>query len=140
MPSQPDWVEPQKAGPVRVLKVKKPLYIVNSALLPYSEICSLHCRAVHPRKRGYILCRCEQVTLGQVRETISYGTQTVTDVKNISRTGMGNCQGRTCGSIIAQILAAETGRSVEDVRYYNIRPPVHPVPLGVIEEHESEVA
>jgi NAD(P)H-nitrite reductase large subunit len=86
-----------------------------------------------------IICRCEQVTLGQIREAISYGAQTVSDVKNLVRTGMGNCQGRTCGSIVAQILAAETGRSLEEVRYFNIRPPVHPIPLEVIEEHTKEL-
>ena len=85
-----------------------------------------------------IICRCEQVTLGQIQEAITYGAQTVGDVKNLVRTGMGNCQGRTCGSMVAQILAAETGRMVEDVRYFNIRPPVHPVPLGAIEEHREE--
>lgn len=89
-------------------------------------------------KEDTILCRCEQVTLGQVREAVHCGAQTVADVKNITRTGMGNCQGRTCGSIIARILAAETGRSMADVHYYNIRPPVHPVPLSVIEEYKPE--
>lgn len=91
-------------------------------------------------KDDTIICRCEQITLGQLQETIQYGTQTLTDVKNISRTGMGNCQGRTCGNIVAQILAAKTGRSMEDVRYYNIRPPVHPVPLSVIEETRPELS
>lgn len=80
------------------------------------------------------ICRCEQVSLEQIREAISYGAQTVSDVKNLVRTGMGNCQGRTCGSIVAHILAAEIGRTVEDVRYFNSRPPVHPLPLKIIEE------
>jgi NADPH-dependent 2,4-dienoyl-CoA reductase/sulfur reductase-like enzyme len=86
-----------------------------------------------------IICRCEQVTLGQIREAISYGAQSVSDVKNLARTGMGNCQGRTCGSIVAQILAAETGRAVEDGQYLTVRPPVHPLPLGIIEEHSEAV-
>jgi bacterioferritin-associated ferredoxin len=86
-----------------------------------------------------IICRCEQVTLGQIREAITYGAQTVSDVKNLVRTGMGNCQGRTCGSIVAQILAAKSGRTLEDVRYFNIRPPVHPVPLEVVEEHKKDL-
>ncbi len=84
-----------------------------------------------------IICRCEQVTLGQIREAISYGAQSVNDVKNLARTGMGNCQGRTCGSIVAQILAAETGGTVEDGQYFKVRPPVHPLLLGVIEEFEE---
>lgn len=86
-----------------------------------------------------IICRCEQVTLRQVREAIAYGAQSVSDVKNLVRTGMGNCQGRTCGSIIAQILAAETGRKLADVQYLNIRPPIHPVPLAVVEEYQEEL-
>ena len=85
-----------------------------------------------------IICRCEQVTLGQIREAVSYGAQTVGDVKSLVRTGMGNCQGRTCGSMVAQILASETGRTLEEARYFNIRPPVHPLLLEVIEEHRAE--
>ena len=81
-----------------------------------------------------IVCRCEQVTLGEIREAVKFGAQTVSDVKNLTRTGMGNCQGRTCGSIIAQVLAAETGRAVELVRYFSVRPPIHPLALSVIEE------
>ncbi len=86
-----------------------------------------------------IICRCEQVTLGEIREAISYGAQSVSDVKNLVRAGMGNCQGRTCGSIVAHILAAETGRALEDVRFFSIRPPVHPLPLGVIEEYRDVI-
>jgi len=84
-----------------------------------------------------VICRCEQVTLAQIREAISYGAQSVSDVKNLVRTGMGNCQGRTCGSIVAHMLAMETGRTMEDVMYFNVRPPVHPLPLGVIEEYNE---
>lgn len=81
-----------------------------------------------------VICRCEQVTLGQMRQAIAFGAQTVNDVKNLVRIGMGNCQSRTCGTIAAQIMAAETGKTVEDVRYFNIRPPIHPLALEVIEE------
>ncbi len=87
-----------------------------------------------------VICRCEQVTLGQVQEAISYGVQTVSDIKNLVRTGMGNCQGRTCGSILAHILAAETGRSLEEVGYFNMRPPIHPLPLEVVEEVQEGVS
>ncbi len=86
-----------------------------------------------------VICRCEQVTLGQIREAIAFGAQTVSDVKNLVRTGMGNCQGRTCGSIVAQIMAAETGRKPEEVGHFNMRPPIHPLPLEVIEETLQEV-
>ena len=82
-----------------------------------------------------VICRCEQITLGQVREAISSGAQTVGDIKSFSRTGMGNCQGRTCGSIVANILAIESGKRLDEVKYFNIRPPLHPLPLAAIEEY-----
>jgi len=85
-----------------------------------------------------VICRCEQVTLAQIREAIGFGAQSVSDIKNLTRTGMGDCQGRTCGSITARILAAETGRTVESVGYFSVRPPIHPMPLSVIEEHTEK--
>ena len=83
-----------------------------------------------------IICRCEQITLKEVREAISFGAQSVGDVKSLTRSGMGNCQGRTCASIIAHILADETGRSVAESRYNSVRPPIHPLPMSVIEEYD----
>jgi len=82
-----------------------------------------------------IICRCEQVTLSEVNKAISYGAQSVTDIKTITRSGMGNCQGRTCGTILAQILAAELGKPVETSQFLNIRPPVHPLLIEQIEEN-----
>lgn len=84
-----------------------------------------------------IICRCEQVTLGQIRDAIKLGTQTVNDVKNLTRCGMGNCQGRVCGEKVASILASEIGCSLQEARYYNVRPPVHPLPLNIIEEIDT---
>jgi hypothetical protein len=73
-----------------------------------------------------------------MRQAIAFGAQTVNDVKNITRIGMGNCQSRTCGTISAQIMANEVDTTVEEVGYFNIRPPIHPLPLEVIEEIGKE--
>ncbi len=86
-----------------------------------------------------IICRCEQITLSEVKDAISCGAQSVTDIKNITRSGMGNCQGRTCGSIMAQILAIQSKRSPEESHYLNIRPPVHPVQIKFIDADINEV-
>ncbi len=86
-----------------------------------------------------IICRCEQITLSEIKEAISFGAQSVTDIKNITRSGMGNCQGRTCGSILSQILAKEARCNPEDCQYLNIRPPVHPILVETIEEEITEV-
>jgi len=86
-----------------------------------------------------IICRCEQVTFRELRQAIEYGAQTVNDIKNLTRIGMGNCQSRTCGSICAQIMAAETEKPVAEMGYFNIRPPIHPLPLEVIAEFGQDV-
>lgn len=86
-----------------------------------------------------IICRCEQISLAEVKEAISFGAQSVTDIKNITRSGMGNCQGRTCGSILTQILAREAKFNPEECQYLNIRPPIHPISVEIIEEKNTEV-
>ena len=79
-----------------------------------------------------ILCRCETVTLAQVKDAISMGADTVTAVKGLTRTGMGECQGRMCGSLVAAQVAHLTGRDVSAVGTYMARPPIQPLPLEVL--------
>ncbi len=83
-----------------------------------------------------IICRCEQISLAEIRAAIAIGAQTVTDIKNITRSGMGNCQGRTCATIIAGILAKETQRPIQAGGFLATRPPIHPVPLSALENYQ----
>ncbi|HPU95761.1 MAG TPA: (2Fe-2S)-binding protein, partial [Bacillota bacterium] len=39
------------------------------------------------------ICRCEEVTLDEVREWISRGYDTPEELKRVTRIGMGPCQG-----------------------------------------------
>jgi NADPH-dependent 2,4-dienoyl-CoA reductase/sulfur reductase-like enzyme len=84
-----------------------------------------------------LICRCEEITLGEVKAAVAQGARTLGEVKNITRTGMGNCQGRMCehsvAGAIVQVLAAENATR-ETVGRYSIRPPLHPLPLGVLAE------
>lgn len=83
-----------------------------------------------------IICRCEQISLAEIRAAIAMGAQTVTDIKNITRSGMGNCQGRTCATLIAGILAKETQRPIQAGGFLATRPPIHPVPLSALENYQ----
>jgi len=78
-----------------------------------------------------IICRCEDISLAEIREAIARGYTTVEEIKHYLRAGMGPCQGRTCGHLIAGIIRRETGRSVEEVWPMRARPPYHPVDLGL---------
>jgi NADPH-dependent 2,4-dienoyl-CoA reductase/sulfur reductase-like enzyme len=84
---------------------------------------------------GTILCRCEEITLGEVRQAVADGATTPNAVKGLTRAGMGRCQGRMCFGAVAHVVARETGQPVEDVGTLTPRPPVVPIPLeGLLEE------
>ena len=51
-----------------------------------------------------IICRCEEITRGEIRKAIHEGMFTMTEVKRYLRTGMGLCQGQTCGRLVKRIL------------------------------------
>ncbi len=77
-----------------------------------------------------LVCRCEEVTAGAVREFVRLGCLGPNQTKSFGRPGMGPCQGRYCGLTVSEIIAAERGVPVEEVGYYRIRPPIKPVTLG----------
>lgn len=77
-----------------------------------------------------IVCRCEDVTLEDIRAFIKQGYRTIDEIKRVSRAGMGPCQGRTCRMLIAQELAKAYGVSMEEVIMPTFRPPVKAVKLG----------
>lgn len=88
-----------------------------------------------------IVCRCEEITLGEVKDAIQKGARSIGEVKMLTRTGMGNCQGRMCEHTVAEIIAntlAEEGITREKAGYYSIRPPLHPLPQKFLAEAVPE--
>jgi bacterioferritin-associated ferredoxin len=78
-----------------------------------------------------IICRCEEISRGEIKEAIRNGLQTVSGVKRITRAGMGLCQGQTCERLVTQILAKELGRPAAELEPLTARAPVRPLPLSV---------
>lgn len=85
-----------------------------------------------------VICRCEEVRLADIRAAVDFGAQTVTEVKGLTRCGMGLCQGRICGELVARAVAHRRGlpahqpASLEAVGVFSVRPPVHPLPLSAL--------
>ncbi len=79
-----------------------------------------------------IICRCEDLTLKDIRETISQGYNTLEEIKRATRCGMGPCQGRTCLPLVAAELARATGRRIEEILPCTVRPPLMPLKLETI--------
>ena len=82
------------------------------------------------------ICRCEEVTLEAVEQAIAEGARTLDDVKRRTRAGMGLCQGIYCTPELADLLAARTGVRAGTIVPMTARPPVRPLPLGLLASEE----
>lgn len=58
-----------------------------------------------PYPDSAIACRCEEVSVGDISQAISFGAGTSTGVKLWTRAGMGACQGRSCEHVVDSLLA-----------------------------------
>ncbi|NTA50031.1 FAD-dependent oxidoreductase [Agrobacterium tumefaciens] len=79
-----------------------------------------------------IICRCEEVTAGDVRHFARLGCVGPNQAKAFGRQGMGPCQGRYCGPTVTVLLAEANSQSEDETGYYRIRPPIKPVTLGAL--------
>jgi bacterioferritin-associated ferredoxin len=82
-----------------------------------------------------VLCRCEGITVSEVRRAVAEGATTVSAARMVTRAGMGRCQGRMCGASVAELLARELDLPVETIGQATPRPPVVPIPLhGLLDD------
>lgn len=77
-----------------------------------------------------IICRCEEITRGEIRKAIHEGMFTMTEVKRYLRTGMGLCQGQTCGRLVKQILEQELSKRITPEAENTARAPMRPIPMS----------
>lgn len=78
------------------------------------------------------LCRCENVTVGEVRTAMAkdLGPTEVNRVKAMTRCGMGRCQGRICGPALQEIVAAQAGGDGAAAGRLRGQAPVKPIALA----------
>jgi glycine/D-amino acid oxidase-like deaminating enzyme/bacterioferritin-associated ferredoxin len=81
-----------------------------------------------------IVCRCEEVTAGELRQHIAAGYDTPAGLKRKCRVGMGRCQGRYCATVIARMTTAE----VDEFGLFAPRPPAKPVPIHALTVEQPE--
>ncbi len=76
-----------------------------------------------------VVCRCEQISVGDIRQVATIGCMGPNQAKAFTRCGMGPCMGRQCGNTVSQLFAKFHDRSVAEIGYYRIRPPLKPLTL-----------
>jgi thioredoxin reductase len=75
-----------------------------------------------------IVCRCEDITFGQIMGALEGGATDCNEVKAWTRSGMGPCQGRTCGETISEIVSRYVGNR-EKAGFWTARVPLRPCPI-----------
>ena len=83
-----------------------------------------------PKDNDTVICRCEEISAGQIRALIDRGCRDPNQIKSLTRCGMGPCQARFCGHTLSELIAMATMRPVKEVGYLRIRPPIKPLPLS----------
>lgn len=79
-----------------------------------------------------IVCRCEEVTVGDIRRALEGGATTISGVKRRTRAGMGLCQGRTCSKLVTRMIADYLSQSPDEIYPDTARAPVKPVSFAVL--------
>ncbi|MEX1325841.1 MAG: FAD-dependent oxidoreductase [Desulfobacterales bacterium] len=77
------------------------------------------------------VCRCEEVTLGEIKKAVGDGAASINDIKRRTRLGMGHCQGRFCGQVINELLSL-LNKETRTRGSFTPRIPVRPVPFKVL--------
>lgn len=90
------------------------------------------------KEQDKVICRCADVTLSEIEALIKEGYTSLTDIKRLSRAGMGQCQGKTCRNLLLQVIAKATNQKVEDLEDASYRPPAITIPLGLLAEEVAD--
>ena len=77
-----------------------------------------------------VVCRCEEVTVSDIRAAVALGCLGPNQLKSFTRCGMGPCQGRLCATTVGELMATLRGVPVSEIGHARIRPPIKPLTLG----------
>ena len=85
-----------------------------------------------------IICRCEDLTVEEIRNWISKGYSSFEEIKRATRIGMGPCQGKTCRRHLLNELAGAAKTAPSDIDLSTFRPPTKPLLMGAITEVDQD--
>ena len=78
------------------------------------------------------LCRCEDVTLGELEHAIAAGLTTLEELKRYTGFGTGPCQGKECMALVARELVRRGLVDAAALQPFTSRPPTEPVSFGAL--------
>lgn len=87
-----------------------------------------------------IICRCEEITKGEIRQAVHDGMWTMTEIRRYLRCGMGLCQGQTCAKLVKGIIARELKVSPAELEPATSRVPMRPIEMNVFANERKEAS
>lgn len=79
-----------------------------------------------------VICRCEEITKGEIRRAVHDGMFTMQEIRRYLRAGMGLCQGQTCSKLVKGIVVAEQKVSPATVNPATSRGPIRPTEMSTL--------
>lgn len=79
-----------------------------------------------------VICRCEEITKGEIRKAVHDGMFTMQEIRRYLRAGMGLCQGQTCSKLVKGIVAAEQKVSPAVINPATSRGPIRPTEMHTL--------
>ncbi|WP_274941702.1 (2Fe-2S)-binding protein [Chordicoccus furentiruminis] len=74
-----------------------------------------------------LVCRCEEVSKGEIRKAVHEGITTIEELRRFLRCGMGLCQGQTCGNLTMRLVARELKVPMSEIDVATSRAPMRPI-------------
>lgn len=112
-------------GVIEILKKSGLNLIKNESFNPYRnqirfmELSADEKKEIIKKDKNYgrIICRCEEITEGEIIDSInrSFGNVSLDGVKRRCRPGMGRCQGGFCGPRVQEIISRELNVPLESI-------------------------
>lgn len=90
-----------------------------------------------PQNPDTMVCRCEEQTLDDLRKGFDQGARDPNALKSLTRCGMGPCQGRQCGHVVAGLLTLWRDENPEAVGYYRLRSPQRLLTLEELSRYDT---
>ena len=127
----PPWQQPEhqvqikmaRASRARHLRFQKSLWTLFAAESVQPGISSADA----------LVCRCEAIDRDALMTLIAQSRpMALGSVKRLTRAGMGRCQRRYCGPVIATLLANSVAQRFEESDLWAPRPPIKPVTLAAL--------
>ena len=87
---------------------------------------------IHEDDDDILICRCEEVTKGEIRKAIHQGIFTIEEMRRYLRTSMGLCQGQTCSKLVKSIMAKELKVSPLEIEPAVSRAPMRPTEMKIL--------